>query len=146
MGWFTVITTLLNFLRTEDLYVTSQNIGMFIFCGFYWSRSWENMNLLIGTALMCWFDHICYFWVQRSDFRESLWFFSSLLGVGHDSLASSGLRKGADLPRGPIPEASAKLRGRNTIFKNGILIACTAEGLLKLAGLISPGNPFPPFQ
>lgn len=66
--------------------------------------------------------------------------------MGHDSLASSDLQKGADLPRGPIPEASAKLSGRNTIFKNGILIACTAEGLLMLVGLISPGNPFPPFQ
>lgn len=31
-------------------------------------------------------------------------------------------------------------------LKNGILIACTVEDLLKLAGLISLGRPFPPFQ
>lgn len=72
MGWFTVITSLLNFPRTKDLYITSPNIGMFIFCGSHCSRSWENMNLLIVIALMWWFDHICYFWVQRSDLRKKV--------------------------------------------------------------------------
>lgn len=52
MGRFTVITTLLNFLRAEGLYITSQNIGMFIFCGFNQFQSWENMNLLIVIVLI----------------------------------------------------------------------------------------------
>lgn len=93
-----------------------------------------------------WFNDICYFWVRRSDHRKCLWLFIPSLEWAVIPLQAQACRRGQIYLEGLFQKPLQSWEVEMPFLKNGILIACTAEDLLKLAGLISPGSPFPPFQ